>query len=201
VPSAQSRRVPGALDRPTWSTHALDAISAHYPGRLAGPGDGGCIRCNPRPRPSEAATVRGRDRPRPRPSEAATGRRPRPGHPGLLGTRPRSGLVPAPAYTRFVDAWDAMDRLRRIVESGSYRRFDSRRSRVTYGPARPTEPATRAAAYRGRGTEPSVGRPEPIRSALPTPPGHARRSAPDDSVGCDPGGLVGTPPGRQRGGT
>jgi kynureninase len=40
-------------------------------------------------------------------------------------------LGPAPAYTRFVDAWDAMDRLRGIMESGSYRRLDPMPARVT----------------------------------------------------------------------
>jgi kynureninase len=40
-------------------------------------------------------------------------------------------LCPAPAYTRFVDVWDAMDRLCGIVESGSYRRFDPTPARVT----------------------------------------------------------------------
>ena len=31
----------------------------------------------------------------------------------------------APLYTRFVDVWDAIDRLRGIVERGDHRRFDA----------------------------------------------------------------------------
>jgi kynureninase len=40
-------------------------------------------------------------------------------------------LGPAPAYTRFVDVWDAMDRLRRLLEGGAYRRFEQTPVRVT----------------------------------------------------------------------
>ena len=36
-----------------------------------------------------------------------------------------------PLYTRFVDVWDALDRMRRIVERGEHRLVDSARSRVT----------------------------------------------------------------------
>jgi kynureninase len=37
----------------------------------------------------------------------------------------------APLYTRFVDVWDAMDRLKRLVERGEQRDVDQARSRVT----------------------------------------------------------------------
>jgi kynureninase len=37
----------------------------------------------------------------------------------------------APLYTRFVDVWDAMDRLRGLVERGEQREVDQTRARVT----------------------------------------------------------------------
>jgi kynureninase len=37
----------------------------------------------------------------------------------------------APLYTRFVDIWDAIDRLRGVVERGEHRRFDAVPGRVT----------------------------------------------------------------------
>jgi kynureninase len=37
----------------------------------------------------------------------------------------------APLYTRYVDVWDAMDRLRGLVERGEQRLVDQARSRVT----------------------------------------------------------------------
>jgi kynureninase len=37
----------------------------------------------------------------------------------------------APLYTRYVDIWDAMDRLRRLVEAGEHERFDATPGRVT----------------------------------------------------------------------
>jgi kynureninase len=37
----------------------------------------------------------------------------------------------APLYTRFVDVWDALDRLRDLVEHGVHHEVDQRRSRVT----------------------------------------------------------------------
>ena len=37
----------------------------------------------------------------------------------------------APLYTRFVDVWDALDRLRGLVERGEQREVDQARSRVT----------------------------------------------------------------------
>jgi kynureninase len=37
----------------------------------------------------------------------------------------------APLYSRFVDVWDAIDRLARLVESGEYREVDAAPSRVT----------------------------------------------------------------------
>jgi len=37
----------------------------------------------------------------------------------------------APLYTRFVDVWDALDRLRGLVERGEQRLVDQQRSRVT----------------------------------------------------------------------
>ncbi|MCW3844988.1 hypothetical protein ONA70_33460, partial [Micromonospora yasonensis] len=43
----------------------------------------------------------------------------------------RLRLGPAPLYTRFVDVWDAMDRLRDIVERRSYERVPGESSRVT----------------------------------------------------------------------
>jgi kynureninase len=41
----------------------------------------------------------------------------------------RIGLPPL--YTRFVDAWDALDRLRRLVEAGAHRGVDASPARVT----------------------------------------------------------------------
>lgn len=43
----------------------------------------------------------------------------------------RLRLGPAPLYTRFVDVWDALDRLREITESRSYERVPGEASRVT----------------------------------------------------------------------
>ncbi len=43
----------------------------------------------------------------------------------------RIRLGPAPVATRFVDAWDAMDRLRRVVADGLHLTVDSSRTRVT----------------------------------------------------------------------
>jgi kynureninase len=37
----------------------------------------------------------------------------------------------APLYTRFTDVYDALDRLRRLVERGEQRLVDAARSRVT----------------------------------------------------------------------
>ena len=37
----------------------------------------------------------------------------------------------APLYTRFVDVWDAIDRLRGLVERGEQREVDQTRARVT----------------------------------------------------------------------
>jgi kynureninase len=37
----------------------------------------------------------------------------------------------APLYTRYVDVWDALDRLRSLVEAGEQRAFDAARARVT----------------------------------------------------------------------
>jgi kynureninase len=37
----------------------------------------------------------------------------------------------APLYTRFVDVWDAIDRLRRLVERGEQRLVPADRGRVT----------------------------------------------------------------------
>jgi kynureninase len=41
----------------------------------------------------------------------------------------RLGIVPL--YTRFVDVWDALDRTRRLVESGEHRGYGTERGRVT----------------------------------------------------------------------
>jgi kynureninase len=46
-------------------------------------------------------------------------------------TPDRLRLGPAPLYTRYVDVWDAMDRLRGLVERGEQREVDQTRSRVT----------------------------------------------------------------------
>jgi kynureninase len=43
----------------------------------------------------------------------------------------RIRLGPAPATTRFVDVWDALDRLRRLVTGGLHRDVDPARARVT----------------------------------------------------------------------
>ncbi|HEY7778939.1 MAG TPA: kynureninase [Ktedonobacterales bacterium] len=40
-------------------------------------------------------------------------------------------LGPAPAYTRFVDVWDALDRMRDLVASGAHERFAPSLARVT----------------------------------------------------------------------
>jgi kynureninase len=40
-------------------------------------------------------------------------------------------LGPAPAYTRFVDVWDALDRMRSLVASGAHERFAPSLARVT----------------------------------------------------------------------
>jgi kynureninase len=41
----------------------------------------------------------------------------------------RLGLPPL--YLRYADVWDALDRLRRLVEAGEYRTVDAARRRVT----------------------------------------------------------------------
>jgi kynureninase len=46
-------------------------------------------------------------------------------------TPDRIRLGPAPIATRFVDAWDALDRLRRLVETGAHERHDPPPRRVT----------------------------------------------------------------------
>jgi kynureninase len=46
-------------------------------------------------------------------------------------TPDRLRLGPAPLYTRFVDVWDAMDRLRTVLADGSHERFPAERARVT----------------------------------------------------------------------
>jgi len=53
---------------------------------------------------------------------------------GVIGdyrTPDRLRLGPAPAYTRYVDVWDALDRLRTIMAEGTYLAFDATRGRVT----------------------------------------------------------------------
>jgi kynureninase len=40
-------------------------------------------------------------------------------------------LGPAPLYTRFVDVWDGLDRLRRIMDEGRFERYPAARARVT----------------------------------------------------------------------
>ncbi len=46
-------------------------------------------------------------------------------------TPDRLRLGPAPIYTRFVDVWEALNRLRDIAETKAYERFPARRARVT----------------------------------------------------------------------
>ncbi len=46
-------------------------------------------------------------------------------------TPDRVRLGPAPLYTRFVDVWDAMDRLRTVLAERSYEAYPVERSRVT----------------------------------------------------------------------
>jgi kynureninase len=40
-------------------------------------------------------------------------------------------LAPVAAYTRFVDVWEAMDRLRQLLESEEYLELRDERARVT----------------------------------------------------------------------
>src|SRR4051794_40587792 len=46
-------------------------------------------------------------------------------------TPDRVRLGPAPLYTRFVDVWDAMDRFRRLLESGEHADYPAEHARVT----------------------------------------------------------------------
>ena len=46
-------------------------------------------------------------------------------------TPDRVRLGPAPLYTRYVDVWDAMDRLRAVLADGAFERFPPERARVT----------------------------------------------------------------------
>jgi kynureninase len=46
-------------------------------------------------------------------------------------TPDRLRLGPAPLYTRFVDVWDAMDRLRGVLAEGAYAGYPTERARVT----------------------------------------------------------------------
>ena len=46
-------------------------------------------------------------------------------------TPDRLRLGPAPLYTRFVDVWDAMDRLRTVLADGAHEGFPAERARVT----------------------------------------------------------------------
>ena len=46
-------------------------------------------------------------------------------------TPDRVRLGPAPLYTRFVDVWDAVHRLREVLASGEHERFPEQRARVT----------------------------------------------------------------------
>ena len=46
-------------------------------------------------------------------------------------TPDRVRLGPAPLYTRFVDVWDAMDRLRTVLADGAHEAFPAERGRVT----------------------------------------------------------------------
>ena len=46
-------------------------------------------------------------------------------------TPDRLRLGPAPLYTRFVDVWDAMDRLRTVLADSAHERYPAERARVT----------------------------------------------------------------------
>ncbi|WP_138733025.1 kynureninase [Modestobacter excelsi] len=46
-------------------------------------------------------------------------------------TPDRLRLGPAPLYTRFVDVWDAMDRLRTVLAEGAHESYPTQRARVT----------------------------------------------------------------------
>ena len=46
-------------------------------------------------------------------------------------TPDRLRLGPAPLYTRFVDVWDAMDRLRSVLTEGAHESYPTERARVT----------------------------------------------------------------------
>jgi kynureninase len=46
-------------------------------------------------------------------------------------TPDRLRIGPAPLYTRFVDVWDAMDRLRTVLADGAHEAFPAERARVT----------------------------------------------------------------------
>jgi kynureninase len=46
-------------------------------------------------------------------------------------TPDRLRLGPAPLYTRFVDVWDAMDRLRSVLSEGAHESYPTERARVT----------------------------------------------------------------------
>jgi len=46
-------------------------------------------------------------------------------------TPDRLRLGPAPLYTRFVDVWDAMDRLRSVLADGAHAGYSPERARVT----------------------------------------------------------------------
>jgi kynureninase len=46
-------------------------------------------------------------------------------------TPDRVRLGPAPLYTRFVDVWDAMDRLRTVLADGAHEEFPAEPARVT----------------------------------------------------------------------
>ncbi|MGQ0467677.1 MAG: kynureninase [Sporichthyaceae bacterium] len=50
---------------------------------------------------------------------------------GDYRTPDRLRLGPAPIYTRFVDVWDAFDRIRTLVTAGGYERYAHERRRVT----------------------------------------------------------------------
>ena len=51
--------------------------------------------------------------------------------PGLPRAGRASGFGFAPLYTRFVDVWDALDRLREVVERGEHRQIAAPPARVT----------------------------------------------------------------------
>jgi kynureninase len=47
-----------------------------------------------------------------------------------VSTPDRLRLGPAPLYTRYVDVWDTMDRLRTVLDQGAHAGYPVERTRV-----------------------------------------------------------------------